>query len=328
MDSTSEEALRREASAWFARMQGPDADRYRLDFERWRAADPAHRLAYERLEGVWRVSARLGETSLGRARTLSRRHVWTGMTPEWRYAIGAFAVVVLGVTSWLSVQHLAKGEGVLGPAAQVATPIGGLRTVRLADGSTVTLDTDSAMSVAFGTSQRLIHLVRGRARFDVAHDAPRPFVVEAAGGQVTARGTLFDVDLTRPAMRVTLYRGAVDVGSSKGAAGQSVAHLVPGQRFTAASAFAAPAVLPAPSGEDRWVSGMLSFDDEPLADVIAQANRYTTHSIMLGDPHLSGLRVTGAFRSGDSEALARSLAATFNLQLQQNPERNWILVSG
>lgn len=327
MDSTSEEALRRDASAWFARMQGPDADRYRLEFERWRAADPARRLAYERLEAVWRVSARLGETSLRRERTLSRRHVWAGMTPGWRYAIGAFVVVLLAVTSWLSIQHLSNGEAALGLEAQVATPVGSLHTVRLADGSSVTLDTDSAMSVAFGKSQRLIHLAHGRARFDVAHDAQRPFVVDAAGSQVTARGTLFDVDLTRPAMRVTLYRGAVDVGSSKGAA-VSVAHLVPGQRFTAASADAAPSVLPAPSGEDRWASGMLSFDNEPLADVIAQANRYTTHSILLGDPHLSGLRVTGAFRSGDSEALARSLAATFNLQVQQSPERNWILVSG
>ena len=52
MNSTSEDALRRDASAWFARMQGPDADRYRLEFERWRAADPARRLAYERLEAV------------------------------------------------------------------------------------------------------------------------------------------------------------------------------------------------------------------------------------------------------------------------------------
>jgi len=133
---------------------------------------------------------------------------------------------------------------------------------------TVILDTDSAVTVDLGASRRVLHLLRGRARFDVAHDVHRPFAVDAGDGEIVARGTLFDVDLTRPDLRVTLYRGAVDVRiTPRDGSTPLLRRLAPGQRFVQASDGFEPAIERAPAGEEKWaragridkINGRLSF---------------------------------------------------------------------
>jgi transmembrane sensor len=322
--SKDKETLLLEASRWFARMRGPDAETSRFAFEAWRRADPEHDRAYRGLEQSWRNASLIAQTSVGRNRSLARaRRPWHGLSP-YRIALAAGAVVLLAVglstllyREWAATTSTAR--------AQIATSVGNLRTVRLADGSAITLDTNSAITVDFGSSRRVVHLLHGRARFDVAHDARRPFAVDAGAGEVVARGTLFDVDVTRPDLRVILYRGAVDVKlSPPGRAPTLVQRLGPGQRFIQADGGSDAVVDPAPKGEDHWVGGMLSFDAVPLADVAAQANRYTADHVRV-NPDVADLKVTGAFRSGRSEDLARSLAATFNLTVRHLPDGDWEL---
>src|SRR5690606_5459811 len=83
--------------------------------------------------------------------------------------------------------------------------------VTLADGSMVTLDSDTRMLARIGSGRRDITLLAGRALFDVAKDPHRPFVVEAGGRTITALGTMFDVDVSPTELRVTLAEGVVAV---------------------------------------------------------------------------------------------------------------------
>lgn len=316
----------RAAAEWFARMHGPEREAVRPEFEQWRSRDPAHRAAYAEAERLWQVSAGLARTELGRTRNLSgsKPSIWS--LPARQPALAALAAVILVVIGLVALQPFGTEPGELVATATAAerTRVGEVRTIALADGSSVTLDTDSAIEIELSQAGRRVRLSRGRARFDVAPDPVRPFRVEADGRLVTARGTLFDVGFEPGGVRVTLLRGSVEVrGRAAAGAVASVARLSPGQCFSDAGR--GPVVAPAPRGIDQWVAGMLSFDGTPLGDVLAQTNRYSERKIRLGDPSLAALRVTGAFNPLPADALASSLAATFGLRVVRTPAGDFIL---
>lgn len=308
------ERLRGRASDWLARLRGPDAERHRPAFERWILENPDHASAYESVRAAWGVSDDIRYTPTGRARSLpDRPPAHRRLAP---YAIAAAALLALATGAFvLIVQPSATGPAAHMPSDRFATAVGEIRTVTLTDGSRITLDTDSAVEAVLTGTIRQLRLERGRARFDVAHDPDRPFKVETGAGMVTARGTLFDVARFDGQVHVVLLRGAVDVQMP--AAGPDptavrVERMRPGQQLTIAPQTATPAR--AVASEPKWPTGTLEFDGTPLREVLAEANRYGSAPIRLADPALGALRVTGAYRAGDSAGLARTLAATFGLR--------------
>jgi len=322
--ASDKDALRQEAALWFARMDGPDAATWRFAFEAWRKSDPAHDQAFQQIKRSWIDPSLIAQTSIGRNRSLARARRPLHGVPRWQIG-AAFAGILLLVGGGATLLYREIATSFFPHDAEIATAVGKLRTVRLADGSTVTLDTDSVVTVDLGASRRLVHVLRGRARFDVARDVRRPFTVDAGDGEVVARGTLFDVDVSRPPLRVTLYRGAVDVRvTPRDGSTPVVRRLVPGQRLVQASDGFEPSIAAVSSGEGTWTTGMLGFDNAPLADVVAEANRYSTQKIEVGAA-AARLKVTGAFRSGNSAELARSLAGMFQLPLRQGADGNWQL---
>ncbi len=324
-DRRADEAVRREAHDWSMRMHGDDAETHRAAFERWRAADPRHAETYARLARQWTSAALLAQSPIGQTRALpaTRSRRWAA---PMGYAL-AVAVIVLAIGLWFGVPGPWAGRDPAVP--QLASRVGEIRTLELADGSVVTLDTDSTVQVEFSPTQRRVVLTRGRARFNVAHDAARPFIVVAGSGAVVAHGTIFDVSLVGGQVRVTLLRGVVDVRNNDGEdrlhAAAPAVRLHAGER----TQFAAnePPALPriAAPAESVWVSGMLSFDADSLGDAIAQANRYSEAQIRIADPSLDALKVTGAYRIGDADGLARALAASLNLEAVAQPNGDVVL---
>lgn len=308
------ERLRGKASDWLVRLRGPDAERYRPAFERWILENPDHADAYERVRAAWGLSDDVRYTPTGRARNL------TALPPPRSrlvpYALAATALLALAAGMVVLVmQSYASGPAANVAPVQFATSLGQIRSFTLSDGSTVTLDTDSAIEVDFTGTVRQIRLVHGRARFDVAHNPARPFQVTTNSGMVTARGTLFDVAEVDGQMSVVLLRGAVDVQIvTRGleARAPRVERLRPGQQLTIGGQIGAP--TPVIVSEPRWPSGMLEFNGAPLREVVAEANRYGTVPIRLADPTLGDLRVTGVYQAGDTIGLARALAAIFGLR--------------
>lgn len=311
-----------EAEIWWGRMHGDEARAYRSAFEAWRAADPLHQAAYAKLDATWDVAAGLGETDMGRNRTLEampRAMPWvTGP----RLAIAASLALIIAVAIGLAS---AGGDNPVIAVAQ-ATTIGQIKQVRLTDGSIVTLDTNSRLLVQFDEKERRLTLQQGRARFDVQPDPKRHFRVTAGGKIVTTDNASFDVQLQSKGLAVSTLRGSVEIKAAIAPIATAATADVPeGQTVrVVADGGAAPAVA-SDQGSDQWVNGMLVYHGTPLAAVLAETNRYTSHPITLADSSLGNLKVTGVFRPLPVDNLAASLAAALDLKVRKAPGGSLVL---
>jgi transmembrane sensor len=237
----------------------------------------------------------------------------------------------LGLIAYERLHSDDQARSVTDNSAWVTTPAGAARQVRLADGSIVLLGGGTTMRINFSDAHRTVAMALGRARFRVAHDARRPFRVEARGGTVTATGTLFDVWI-RPGQRVqvTLLEGAVLVKPPRAKAmDRRSISLRAGQRVT----FGSPSAQegkeaepqPASAAEMAWMTETQDFNYVPLRDVIAEVNRQSSKPIVLAGVELGAIEVFGSFQVKDADKLARKLAAS--LDLVATVEEDRILLS-
>lgn len=196
------------------------------------------------------------------------------------------------------------------------TAVGEIRQVSLPDGSGMTLDTDTKVAVTLGHDRRQVMLRQGRARFVVAREDRRPFVVEAGESRVVGHEGSFDVALHDGVATVQPIDGSVTLQDRGGGAASVPLRLAAGQAILIS---ADGSRVPRQPGRSAalWPRGVLEFDNTPLGQAIAEANRYSHAQIRLAEPSLARLRVNGTFRAGDSEGLARSLAAAFGLRLRR-----------
>src|SRR5690606_12155282 len=151
-------------------------------------------------------------------------------------------------------------------SGEFATAKGERRTVRLADGSTITLNTDSAIRVGYVADRRLVRLLRGQALFEVARDPHRPFVVQAGAKQVTALGTIFEVRLAAERMKVMVVEGKVVVDEVEERPDNGAPVMVPtvlahGEALVAAEG-AKPLLTKVDTDQQlRWREGFVEFGD-------------------------------------------------------------------
>lgn len=321
-EARTDDVVRDEAIAWLTRLQSSSEDDDHSAFEAWYAADARHADIYDDVLDNWDRMAIAAHTPAGEAR--GRLSTPRQTRPTSKLALATVATLVLVIFSGMGLHQLGLfGSTRLDPA-QIVSQLGEIRTITLSDGSRVTLDTDSKLGIAYSAGERRLTLARGRARFDVAHEATRPFVVMAGNGMVIAHGTIFDVDVQGQRMTVSLLRGSVEVREAASGKGRLLA---PGQRLVLEQRTPAGAPIALPASETRWPTGMLSFEDAPLSEVVAAANRYNSIKIVLADPAIGALRFTGAFTATDAPGLARMLAATFNLGLSRDDHGNLILAA-
>ena len=315
-----------QAARWYARLRGPDGERDRAAFTAWRDADPRHAAAFARLENDWKRTGILQRSALSDAVRLQPSW-WKRLNLD-RPRILAPACALLVLVLLLGIWAARARAPEVATAIAQSTRLGEVRTLSLADGSRVTLDTDSAVTEMFTAGERMVRLVRGRARFDVVHDTSRSFIVIAGVARITDKGTIFDVRLGGHQVDVVLLRGSVEVQSLAPAvaAKPAIVVLVAGQRASVAADQAPMIVHDKVGSQSNWVSGMLDFDDTPLADMLAELNRYNARHIILGDRRLGSLRVTGAFRASAPGDIARNLAALFDLRVHTDDQGNWVLL--
>ena len=178
--------------------------------------------------------------------------------------------------------------------------------ITLSDGSKLSLDADSEVTVRYGKHDRFLHLLKGQARFDVAHDKSRPFSVVAGNQRVIATGTAFNIDIAGPKVLVTLIEGHVVVVNADeagplpaGSAAHAIA-LKAGQQLALG-----PAVPPHIQAANvqrvtAWTIGQIMFDDEPLSSVVDRVNRYGGTQVVVADPEVGAMKISGVFNAGDA----------------------------
>lgn len=311
-----------EAAAWFiARRAEALQTGEQQQFEQWLAEDESHRRAFEAADRAWRSFDDRGDSEILDA---LRRHARDARPPawgDWRWMAAAAAVVALaagaGLLALQTWKPRAPEPAPQGPASpppiEYVSARGELKQLKLPDGSLMTLDADSAAVGRFGAKGRAIQLVRGRAFFTVAHDPSRPFAVTAGDRRIVDLGTRFDINLAAGELVVTLLEGHVTVAPLD--SGGAPIALEPGQQLVERM------------GQDRvrtigeeaqnavsWRSGLISFDDQSLVEAAAVMNRYASDRIIIRDPAVAALRVSGQFRANQPDRFAQTLTELYGLR--------------
>jgi len=311
-----------EAADWFARKRSGKMTAEDLQaLQAWLAAGPDNVAAFEEVAGAWGVAGALrSDPEILGIRERARQAGPNGRGAARSGAIAAsLAVAVLAGWSLLGQSGYVPAPMLLTGGEQVfRTGLGQTATVRLRDGSIVTLDTDTVLRAKQTDSRRMLRLARGQAYFQVAKDKARPFTVAAGDKLVTATGTAFTVRLEKKAVQVTLVEGRVRVEEA------APAITLPRQalRTTGATEMNAGSKLVAATGQswrlDRvdtdkatsWLEGQLIFEDRPLAEAAAELNRYSAKKIVIRDAEIGDARIVSVVKAGDVEGFVRVITTS------------------
>lgn len=292
--------LRRRSADWSA------ADESQL--QAWLETSEEHRDCFASVEQMWVLSGEAaasdGVRTLRAEALAARPQGDASQTRRWALA-ASLAVAVLGGTAGALMLGKAQVPDGAAPARIYRTAVGERATIALADGSRLALNTASEVSVDYSGRNRALKLVAGEAWFDVAKDPERPFVVSANGHTVTAIGTSFDVRLEPSGLRVAVAEGRVAVG----ALGRGhLSDVSAGERMDVAG----EAAVVRPSGPiaGDWREGRLEFASVTLSEAVAEMNRYRRKPILVADPAVGRLKISGVFYSGESSGFLDALPLT------------------
>ncbi|HVW67801.1 MAG TPA: FecR domain-containing protein [Steroidobacteraceae bacterium] len=317
--------IEEEAAAWLWRLEDPDAvGAEREAFALWLRQDPRHRRALDELSRTWEALDGLAESKQGESTNSAAEVVGSAARrdrrPLWFAAAVALVTALVGGVTWLR-----QGS----ETQTLATAVGQHRNVVLADGTAVTLNTNSIVETALGRRVREIYLRKGEAHFDVAHDASRPFLVHAGDAVVRAIGTGFDVRVRADQhIDVLVTEGRVEVQAdtpTPAAAGGAVAVVTvravsAGERLSTAKNAVVPVSAEQVSSEQAWREGAVVFDSEPLSEAIAEIQRYTDSRIIISDQHIATLPVGGRFKTDDLQGFLDGLEAALPVTIRRTSD--------
>lgn len=310
-----------EALSWLVDFENLSAAE-RRQFDEWLNARPENRPAFEKLEREWgRLDIlRQLETDAPDPDVVHKwlhRRRWRRRAVPLAAAAGVAAIAVIAI---VLLQAPSRDY-----AASIETAVGEYQVRRLPDDSVVTLNTDSLASIEYSDTARRVHLLRGEAHFEIVPQAGRPFSVNAGSGTVRAVGTAFNVYLRGEFVEVTVTEGVVEVLPGIGDPVDEVEippapqTLAQGDRLAYGETLAAVSrVEPREIARQlAWQDGMLDFQGETLAEVIAEAGRYTSTRITIDDAELEDLHVTGYFKAGDVETLLRLIESNEQVTIRR-----------
>jgi transmembrane sensor len=301
---------RDEAAAWYAKMHGRVTHREVTAFYAW-CDDSLNDAAYSQIES-------LADGVRAHADDPHLRAIGQAALRRPRPAKALRALIQRRPAPWIAGLGLATAAALAGvvmvaqPFGQTyRTAVGERRVVALADGSTIDLNTDSAVRVQLSRARRAITLDRGQALFAVAHDSARPFIVTAGDTAVRAVGTRFEVYRTGAAVRVILAEGKVSVTQANSPAPTMMSA---GTKLEVGGETPARPVAVDVAAATGWTDGRLTFQDAPLAQAVAEVNRYSRRKVALGPGAPADERVNGIFDAGDTTAFVKGVAASLDLK--------------
>lgn len=243
------------------------------------------------------------------------------------YLWAAAAAVVAAIGLAFAVVYLQMWP------ARYDTAVSEQRDVLLADGSRITLNTDTAVTVRYSASSRRVDLERGEAVFAVKHDVARPFEVVAGQTVTRALGTEFNVDRRSDRIRVSVIEGVVRVSAAGHNGASKVTPLVPALTKGRSAEFQNDDARIVEAAADlkriqAWRARRLEFSDTPLPEALEEFNRYSTAHVVIGAADLNTVRVSGVFRIGDTEGFLFSLREALGVQTLATQEEIVLLRVG
>lgn len=341
--------LLRRAAEWFLELRSDNVSGERIaEWQQWLAENAANRKAFEHIESFWRLSTSIPASWPTDAEVARDDYLGTENITAWRARNSAAGVPrgrrstrypasvlvaaglsVLAVLYWPALSVLLQG----GARITVHTQVGETRSITLPDGSVLSASGDTSLVATLLKHSRTVTLERGETFFHVAKDRTRPFIVRAGRMTVTAVGTAFDVRRTRGAVVVAVAEGVVRVATHPlpDRSGSTHPSPTPSEPLTSqlragqllsVEPSGAPAEITAvdPTSVAGWREGRLQYMNEPLEVIVADLARYSDRRILITDPHVAGLRVTGVVFEQNVDGWLSSLEATFPIRVIRSPD--------
>jgi len=334
---TSKDDIQEQASLWVSKMDRGLSKDEKHQFQEWMKQSDFHRNSVFSLAALWDDLSVLNQLSalFPLINTNSRAN-----NAFMKYALAAsIAFIMLFASNFYfndAPFSTTNNEQQFVELKTLQTDVGQQTRFTLTDGSRIKLNTNSLVRVSFSKNQRLLTLVRGEARFDVAKDKSRPFIVNAGKQSFTALGTIFNVQKdTDKEMELVVTEGRVLVTKSN----ESLTDI--SKQLTTLSDEQLPGLLVV-SGEKSiitasikpaaqktsfeqiqrelaWQQGMLVFNGNPLEQALTEVSRYTTTEFEISNPELAKIKVAGYFKANDIDGLLKSLHSNFNINFEKLP---------
>lgn len=303
-----------QAIAWFARLRADDvtpAERQR--FNEWLNRHPDHRRAYQRVTQLWgghELSFATKKTAVSLGMQKAPRAFPAPRTRMKQTALGMLCLVAA-----IAIMYLPELSVFLQQDYSTAT--GQQRRIELADGSSLTLNTASAIAVEYSATERRIHLLRGEAFFDVRPDTQRPFIVDSEGVSARAVGTQYLVHRYQGAVRVNVLKGIVEVDGKR----NKPVRLHSQQQLRVTENSSAEAVTASPAAASDWLHGRLVLDNTRLRDALNEITRYHSGVLAIANPRIQDIRVSGSFDLTNPLAILETLEQTLPISMLHLTDR-------
>lgn len=228
------------------------------------------------------------------------------------------------------------------------TAVGETSTVNLPDGSELTLNTNTHVTVEFDQKSRYIKLDQGEIYVKVSKDKSRPLDVRAFDRVVRAVGTEFNIEIKdEHLVELIVTEGKVLVGVVQAA--KSTDKVLDSGILSDEESSVVQKGLPVLAGEQllmseqgqaaeqiqskeidvklSWRGGNLMFRGEPLARALAEVERYTPVEFVIMDENLKTIRIGGLFKSGDVDGLLKTLRQNFDIAYERVGDKKIVLSS-
>jgi len=340
---SSNKQIEETAASWIARRDGGAWNSSDQDaLTAWLQEATAHRVAFLRLQAAWQQADRLKALGAGvPAGDVPVPGVWGA--PPFDGSANRSAHAVAQPVRTNEPQVLRRRRFPLALAASLmlcaigavawiwltprgtvyATMVGGLEPVPLADGSTMTLNTDSLVRVVITHGERSVDLERGEAYFEVAKDLHRPFKVRVGADEVIAVGTQFSVLREGDSARIVMIEGRVRVQRRAWGMERHIGDLTAGMIGHASDSSMLIESKPLDDAESflSWRNGMLVFRDTPLIDAVAEINRYNAQKIIVTDSAVGAVHIGGSFRVNNTDGFVRLLEKGFSIHAHRRGDQ-------
>ena len=329
MEGTQDSARRVatiEAAEWSVLLQDdPDDADLRRRFDAWHRRSAINAGAWAEIQGTAGLAtealsayAHEWQSAVAAKSQHARAAVGRSATGRRRWLVPAASVALAAVIAWAAVPAV-----LLQLRADHVTATAELRTIRLQDGSEVTLAPDSAVAVSFEPGERRVRLLRGEAFFAVTPDKQRPFKVAARSVQASVLGTSFDVRLEDAAVTVAVREGRVLVEATDDTTNRGET-LQAGQVVRVAGKGTFVRTTEEPTMIAAWRQGQLYMTNRPLGDAVNEIRRYFPGTIIVTDAALETLPTTGVFDTADPEGALRGIAKAQGARVRRLAP--WLLV--
>lgn len=291
---------------------GENTRQQKLALARWRAEHPDHERAWQHIRSVSNRFKDLTGATDATGAAAARAALTRSRSATRRASVKALAMLLFtGSAAWIAGEHVPWRAW----SADMHTAVGERRTITLADGTRVTLNTDSAIEIRFSSTERRVHLLSGEIMVATGHsDAaglPRPFVVETAQGRLQPLGTRFAVRQQSALSRIDVFEGAVRINPFDAHGLAPIVHAGERARFTRDEVSAMEAIS---ENDAAWADGLIVASGMRLADFLNELDRYRPGYLSC-DPAVAGLRLSGTFPLADTDRVLETVAGTLPVEL-------------